>query len=243
MRLCIAQTKPVTADIEANIQRHKQLIGHALEDSADVIIFPELSLTGYEPTMAKELACAPDDNRFDEFQRITDDKGLVIGVGIPTKTTSGTMISTILFRPQNRREIYSKNYLHRDEEPFFVSGENLSVLKINDAKIGMAICYEISVPEHADNAHANGAQFYIASVNKSVTAITSATNRLGDIARTYSMTVLMSNCVGFCDGYPCAGKSSIWNSQGSLLGQLDDQGEGLLIIDTATQQVIERRIN
>jgi hypothetical protein len=57
-------------------------------------------------------------------------------------------------------------------------------------------------------------------VNKSVTAINSATNRLGDIARTYSMTVLMSNCVGFCDGYPCAGKSSIWNSQGSLLGQL-----------------------
>jgi predicted amidohydrolase len=107
----------------------------------------------------------------------------------------------------------------------------------------MAICYEISVPEHADNAHANGAQFYIASVNKSVTAINSATNRLGEIARTYSMTVLMSNCVGFCDGYPCAGKSSIWNSQGSLLGRLDDHSEGLLIIDTATRQVIQRRIN
>jgi predicted amidohydrolase len=115
MRLCIAQTKPVTADIEANIQRHKQLIGPALEESADTIIFPELSLTGYEPSMARELACEPDDNRFDEFQRITDDKGIVIGVGIPTKGTSGTMISTILFQPRDRREIYSKNYLHRDE--------------------------------------------------------------------------------------------------------------------------------
>src|SRR4029453_5394089 len=97
MKLCIAQKKPVTADIEANIQRHKQLIGHALEDSADVIIFPELSLTGYEPTMAKELACAPDDNRFAEFQRLTEEKGLVIGLVSPQKPLPVRLLAQSFF--------------------------------------------------------------------------------------------------------------------------------------------------
>jgi len=56
------------------------------------------------------------------------------------------------------------------------------------------------------------------------------------------MTVLMSNCVGHCDNFDCGGKTSIWNNKGMLLGQLDDTNEGILIIDTTTQVVIEKTI-
>ena len=243
MRLSVAQIYPVRGDIEANVERHRELIDAALSERADAIIFPELSLTGYEPTLAKELACDPSDIRLSDFQRIADEKELVIGVGVPTRTRGGCCISMILLEPHRARRIYSKKYLHRDEEEFFVSAENFSVFRIRDADIAPAICYEISVPEHARRAVANGANIYIASVNKSVAAINSALDRLAEIARTCSMTVLMSNCVGFCDGSACAGKTSIWNDQGSLIGQLDDSGEGILIIDTATQEVLEHRID
>jgi predicted amidohydrolase len=243
MRLCAAQTQPVTANIQANIERHKELITLAASAGTDAIIFHELSLTGYEPTLAKDLACDPNDSRLKYFQRIADNLEIIIGVGVPTRNRTGNCISMILFQPHRHKRIYSKKYLHRDEEEFFVSGENFSVLKINDTTIAPAICYEISVPEHAKDAHANGADFYIASVNKSVAGIDQAIVRLADIARSYSMTVLMSNCAGVCDGIDCAGKTSVWNNRGSLIGQLNDRCEGILILDTVTQEVIERRIN
>ncbi|MCB0838385.1 MAG: carbon-nitrogen hydrolase family protein, partial [Bacteroidetes bacterium] len=61
-----------------------------------------------------------------------------------------------------------------------------------------------------------------------------ARERLSQIAKTYSQTVLMSNCVGMADGEVCGGHSSIWDNEGELLIELNDQEEGLLILDTET---------
>lgn len=69
-----------------------------------------------------------------------------------------------------------------------------------------------------------------------------AIERLSDIATKYSMTVLMSNCIGESDGMECGGKTSIWNNKGLLLGQLDDTNEGIIIIDTETQELIKKTI-
>lgn len=85
-------------------------------------------------------------------------------------------------------------------------------------------------------------QKYIASVAKSVNGIDAALTRLSDIAGKYSMTVLMSSCTGYSDGCEWAGKTSIWNSKGLLLRQLNDTDEGILIIDTDTQELIEKTI-
>jgi len=63
-----------------------------------------------------------------------------------------------------------------------------------------------------------------------------------EIACKYSMTVLMSNCVGQSDGRECAGKTSVWNNKGALVGQLNDTNEGIVIADTETQDVIEATI-
>jgi predicted amidohydrolase len=242
MKLCVAQTRPVKGDVQRNIAKHIELLDLAAANGADAVIFPELSLTGYEPTLAKELATRPDDNRFEPFQKIVDAKRMTIGVGVPTKNTSGICISMILFRPQHPRQIYSKGYLHADEEPFFVPGQNPVRLKDGKTNIALAICYELSVPEHSEKAFKNGAQIYIASVAKTASGVEKAIHTLSDIARKYSMMVLMSNCAGLCDGVECGGKSSIWNNEGRLLGQLNDMNEGIIIIDTGTQEIIKKTI-
>lgn len=108
------------------------------------------------------------------------------------------------------------------------------------ANIGLAICYELSVPEHSANAFRNGAEIYIASVVKTATQATGAIETLSEIAGNYSMTVFMSNCIGLSGGYECGGRSSIWNRQGSLLGQLDDRNEGILMLDTETRELVEK---
>lgn len=242
MKICVAQTRPVKGDIKANIEHHKKLIDLAISNGGDTIIFPELSITGYEPLLAKELATTPGDNRFDDFQRISNTRQVTIGVGVPTKNIAGTCISMILFQPHQSRQTYSKKYLHSDEEPFFVSGENCISLSGNQANIALAICYEISIPEHSENAYKNGAGIYIASVAKTKNGVEKAIDTLSHIARKYSMTVLMSNSVGYCDNFYSAGNTSAWNIQGELLGQLNDTDAGILIIDTETMELIERTI-
>ncbi len=53
MKICVAQTRPVKGDIQGNIENHIKLIDLAVLNGADTIIFPELSITGYEPELAK----------------------------------------------------------------------------------------------------------------------------------------------------------------------------------------------
>jgi len=237
MKVGIAQTRPVTADISRNIELHRALIAQAVPYGPDVLIFPELSLTGYEPTLAHTLAVDPDDKRLDIFQQSSDTHRLIIGAGIPTRYGDDICISMALFQPGKPRQLYSKKYLHADEEPFFVSGQH-GPNRIGK-EIALAICYEISVPQHAEDAFANGAKIYIASVAKFMHGIDKALARLAEIGSSYSMTVLMSNSIGQADGYECAGKSSIWNNKGELLGQLNGDNEGILIFDTDTEEVIE----
>lgn len=242
MKICVAQTRPIKGDIQSNIGNHKKLIDLAIFNGVDTVIFPELSITGYEPELSKELATNQNDSRFDDFQMIADTKQITIGVGVPTKNDIGICISMILFQPHKARQTYSKNYLHSDEEEFFISGQSYTGLIGNKTNIALAICYELSVPEHSENAYKTGAKFYIASVVKSVSQVDKAIKTLSDIAKKYSMTVLMSNCVGQSGGMECGGRTSIWNNKGLLVGELDETNEGIIIIDTDTQELIKKTI-
>ena len=242
MKICVAQTQPVTGDIQRNIDSHKKIIDVAVSQGADLIIFPELSLTGYEPTLASDLATNQDDKRFEVLQQTSDKCRITIGAGVPTKNGAGTSISMILFQPDASSMVYSKKYLHADEYPFFVSGQNLTDLNICNTPIALAICYEISIGEHTDNALQNGAKIYIASVAKFTSGIEKALKTLSETAKKYAVTVMMSNCVGFSDGGECGGKSSLWNDKGELMAQLDASHEGIIMIDTATGELIKKTI-
>jgi predicted amidohydrolase len=237
MKIAVAQTKPVTGDINSNIQNHVILTTLAADNGADIIIFPELSLTGYEPSLAKQLATDINDSRFDIFQQLSDAKQISIGVGVPIKAGTGITITMLIFQPDKPRQANSKKYLHADEEPFFVSGENLPGLIVNNTPVALAICYEITIQAHTENAFKSGALFYIASVAKTVKGVEKAWTGLSEIAGKYGMTVLLSNSVGLCEDGVCGGKSAVWNNKGALLGQLNDTGEGVLILDTNTQAV------
>jgi predicted amidohydrolase len=237
MRISLAQIHAVTGDISANIVNHKKFIALAVQKKSDMIVFPELSLTSYEPALAKALATAVDDSRFDDFQQVSNDHRIVIGVGMPTKNIDKPSISMLIFQPGQPRSVYSKKFLHPDEEEFFVSGSNFPVLGTNGERIALAICYEISVPEHLTAAQQEHPTVYVASVAKFTRGIDKAHQQLSATAKQHRLITAMSNCVGYADGAECAGRTSAWNSEGALLAQLDDQREGVLTLDTDTTAV------
>ena len=242
MKIGVAQIRSIKGDIAANTKQHIHLINLAFGYGADTIIFPELSLTGYEPELAAALATTPDDSRLDVFQEISNTRQVTIGVGLPTKQPAGTCITMVIFQPDQARQTYSKKYLHADEEEFFVSGQGTINFLGDQSNLALAICYELSVPEHAENAFNCGGEMYIASVAKTAGGVEKAHIRLAEIARHYAVPAIMANCIGLAGGMECAGRSAIWNNQGELLSQLNSTSEGILIFDTNTQEVIQQTL-
>jgi predicted amidohydrolase len=142
----------------------------------------------------------------------------------------------------NQKKAYSKQQLHSDELQYFENGDGQVVIKKDNTNIAIAICYESLQPTHCENAFILGADIYLASVAKSENGVEKAFKHYPTIAKQYEMPVLMSNCVGFCDNFLSVGKSSIWTKKGNLIGQLDDKTEGILIFDTETEEIIEKKI-
>ena len=157
MKISVAQTHPIKGNVYANICKHRILIDIASSFDADAIFFPELSLTGYEPNLANELATDIEDLRFRDFQQISDNNKISIGVGMPT-TNLGVEISMIVFQPKKPRLIYSKQQLHVDELPYFEKVLNQVILEIGNKKIAPAICYESLIFDHSDRAVLLGAE-------------------------------------------------------------------------------------
>src|SRR5690606_14505385 len=108
MILSAAQLAAEPGDIERNVRAHVAAVRAAVAQRADVVLFPELSLTGYEPKRAAELASGPDDLRLDVFQNLADEHDVVICVGLPTHCANGVRIGMVLFQPKDPRLIYEK---------------------------------------------------------------------------------------------------------------------------------------
>lgn len=232
MKLIAAQIRSIPGDIEKNIVRHVDAIHLAASQYADLILFPELSLTGYEPSLANALATYPGDSRFDSFQVLSDKHRMLIAVGVPLREERGIEIGMLVFQPDRERTAYSKQHLHPDELPFFCSGIKPLVLEHRNHVLAPAICYESLQPIHAQQAAESGAQIYLASVAKSERGVAAACNHYPKIAKKHSMTVLMANCVGSADNFIGAGLSAIWNSDGEVVCGSDSTRDSLVAYDT-----------
>jgi predicted amidohydrolase len=234
MRLCAAQIQPTAGDITANLSLHRAAIERALALGAELIVFPELSLTGYEPTLAADLAMTADDSRLGPFQALAEERGPTIAVGLPLQAESGVEIGQVWFQPGAPRLTYSKMLLHVDELPYFRSGTRQVLLRQSGHVLAPAICYESLQPEHAEAAAGAWADVYLASVAKSVGGVDRAFVHYPAIARQHGMAVLMANSIGPCDNFVAAGRSAIWSPRGQLVAQLDADAQGVLVFDTET---------
>jgi predicted amidohydrolase len=237
MKICIAQARPFKGDIEGNIRAHLSFADKAKEMNASVLIFPELSLSSYESKLAKALATSAEDERLAAIQQFASENNMIIGVGLPLLGKNGIHIGMVVFHPGSNRQVIFKKFLHADEYPYFVPGDEFGFIDTPAEKIAIAICYELSVPMHSENAVRSGAGVYLASVAKSKQGVEKAYESLSRISSQNSIFTMMCNCLGPSDDFFCTGNSAIWDKKGHLMEQLDDNAEGLLLLDTNNNEV------
>ncbi|WP_439853699.1 carbon-nitrogen hydrolase family protein [Pseudomonas yamanorum] len=231
MKLVAAQISSIAGDIGSNITKHISVIEQAANRGATGIFFPELSLTGYEPTLAQDLAILPDDPRLNVFQDLSDRLNILVSLGAPIQRDHVNEISMIIFQPNELRCTYSKQLLHPDELPFFSMGNEQRIINHSGHKLAPAICYESLQSNHAKQAAELGAEIYIASVAKPERGVAVAYSHYPFIAREHGMIVLMANSVGPSDDFTCAGKSGVWTNDGDLVICADSASESLIMYD------------
>lgn len=235
MKIALCQIQPKIGDITFNISKHMEFIDKAIYANADFIFFPELSLTGYEPGLARELSIDKDDPLFQVFKQISSKNNCTIILGSPTPSANLPKISLLIFRPNNSIDQYHKQLLHKDEMPYFSSGDQQVFIQSDETKLALAICYESLQPQHLNNVIMDKANLYLASVAKSQTGINKAYQYFSKMAKHYKITILMVNSVGPCDNFISFGSSGVWSRHGNLLNHLTNNQEGILIYDTATE--------
>jgi predicted amidohydrolase len=237
MIIAAAQIKSTRHDTNANIQSHLKWIEQAAQQNVQLILFPEMSLTGYERELAEAYSFSENDPRLIPFKTASVLHQMIIIVGAPIKIDDRLHIGSFVFLPDNTTTIYTKQFLHLGEEKFFSPSFNFNpVIDLGNEKISIAICADIANPQHSENAYKNKSTLYVASIFYTPNGITEAYEQLSDYAQQYSMNMLMANYAGVSYGLDSGGGSAFWNKVGVLIGTIEGAQEDLLIVESANDE-------
>jgi predicted amidohydrolase len=147
MRIALAQISPALGAVDRNFDLHLQEIDRARKEKADLVVFPELSLTGYSlKDLVDQVAINPDKDRyFREFKSASRDIGLVLGF-VEEKGPGLFYNSSALLAGGNllsvHRKVFLPTYGMFEEAKFFGVGKNFRVVPSPWGKAGLMICRE-----------------------------------------------------------------------------------------------------
>ena len=143
----MAQISPKLGDIEQNFRMHLDFIQKAKKKNVELLVFPELSLTGYTlKDMVEEIAIDPHtDTRFKKLKNLSHEISFV--VGFVEEKEKGLLVNSAAFFSQGKiahihRKIYLPTYGMFEELKFFGQGNNCHTFPTPFGKTGMLICYD-----------------------------------------------------------------------------------------------------
>lgn len=232
IRIAGAQSISIAGDIAANVLTHTKFIAAANRAEVDLLVFPELSLTGYELSLLRECLLRPNDSRLAAIRDMAFETKMTVVVGAPVTCGTGVTpaIGAITFFPDGRHSVYLKQHLHPGEEKFAAKGDAVSQKnELLGESFSLAICADTTHETHAANAAMAGASLYLAGVLVSEAGYATDTAKMHHYASNLNLGVLMSNHGGPTGGYVSAGKSAFWAPGGRLVVDAPGIGDVLVV--------------
>jgi predicted amidohydrolase len=211
LTIAVAQPLCLTGDIAANAATHAEAVRSA---RARVVVFPELSLTGYE---LDGPAIAADDPRLGPIMEACAETGSTALVGAPVNGEAGRPhIAMLAVDGAGASLAYRKMWLGGAEPERFAPGDEPAVLEVEGWRLGLAICKDTGVPRHASETVALGIDAYVAGVLETMDDAAVPEERALRVAADHHVWVVIASFAGSTGGgfSQAAGGSGIWTPDG-----------------------------
>ncbi|TQN28346.1 putative amidohydrolase [Haloactinospora alba] len=211
LSVAVAQPECLARDAAANARAHAEAV---LAADARVVVFPEMSLTGYELDAAP---VAPDDSRLRPISEACARTGALALVGAPVP---GPRIGVLAVGEDGARVAYGKVHLHPSEARYFVPGEH-AVLDVDGWRLGLAVCRDTGIPEHAARTASLGIDGYVAGVLDADHEAELHGERARRVAAEHGVWVARAAFAGPTGGGfdRTSGRSGVWSASGELLAE------------------------
>lgn len=144
MKVHLAQTKPILGNVEKNAAEHFEIIKKAVADKCDMVIFPELSLTGYYLLdLVYEVAMDESHSIYQEFLKLSQDIAIVFGY--VEETPDRRFYNSAAFVHRGRtvhthRKVYLPDYTLFEEGRYFAPGSEIDAFDTEFGRFGLLIC-------------------------------------------------------------------------------------------------------
>jgi len=215
LTIAVAQPSCVAHDVAANALAHADLVRAA---DARVVVFPEMSLTGYE---FDAVPVAADDRRLAPIVVACAATGALALAGGPVAGPDGKHIGVFAVTGDGVRIAYRKMFLGGAEPQHFVPGDAPAVIEVDGWRLGLAVCKDTGVAEHAAASCALGIDAYVAGVLDGDHEIGVQEERAKRTATTYGVWAVTASFAGSTGGGydTAAGRSRIWDPAGNVVAE------------------------
>ncbi len=258
LRIALAQIAPRLGDLDANLERHHELIAEARAEGAGLVVFPELGLTGYLlQDLAAEVAMRLDDPRLTSLAEATRDLSAVVSF-VEESADHRLFISAALLEDGEVRHVHRKIHLPTygmfDERRFFAPGNTVRAAPSRlGVGIGLAVCEDFWHLATPQLLALDGAQILV-NVSSSPGRDLARIHEVGlgtagswrGLMRTYAQLttsfVVFCNRVGVDESLSFWGGSEVIGPTGAPMFGAPMFEEGLFCVDVDLAEVRRERI-
>ncbi|MFK0253311.1 carbon-nitrogen hydrolase family protein [Streptomyces sp. NPDC090445] len=226
MKIAAAQLTCIPADVPGNTARAAALAAEARDTGAGLVVFPELTLTGYEPAaLAADPGlwiAGPDDPRLDPLRSA----GTAVAVNVALRTGGPRpAIATLVYGADGGHvTMYAKQHLYRQEQDAFTPGGRDGHFELGGIRFSLGICFDNHFPELAGRAAAAGCRVHLASsLYGTDGGIEERAAVHPGLAKEHGLYVVLANHVGPAGPWTGCGRSAVWAPDGALLAEADDR--------------------
>lgn len=237
MRIAAAQICCVLGDRPENLRKVRDFSERAKKSGAELVVFPEMTDTGYSMPEIKKHAAAWNEGAVSDLQKIAQQLSLMIACGISEREGERIYNAQVIVDPNG--EIlakYRKTHLVTaaplDERPVFTAGDKFVSCKIDNFTAALAICYDLRFPEiwRKLSVEQNSNLFVVSSAwpwlrieHLRIFALSRAIEN-----QSY---LIVANRVGTDDGVTLCGTSTIVDPHGSILAAASVDREEIIYAD------------
>jgi len=255
-KLALSQISTVLGDVQANLNKHLQIIDQACKDHVDLLVFPELSLTGYFlQDLVPTVALRPNltDPVFRKLIEASQKLDLVVGFVQEDERNRFYIASAYLSGGEVlhvHQKIYLPTYGLFDEGRFFAWGDKVRAFDTRFGRVGLLVCedfWHASLPYLLWQDGADIMIFSSASPGRGLSQEPQLDSArwVDHINRAYASLfttfVAHTNRVGYEDGLHFWGGAMVYDPNGNVLARAPQQEEALLICEIDLNQLHRTR--